>query len=335
MSIFSLLRSWWKEFFSSPAAAGPTLRTWAQKKNIDIGVAVTAHHLRANESYRTIVAQEFTMITPENALKMGPLLPTVGTYDFREADEVLAFAKKHNQSVRGHTLVWHQQLPAWLPLETFSVIEAQHVLDDHITKVVKRYAGQIGYWDVVNEAVADDGALRDTPWLRSIGVSYITNAFQVAHAADPQAKLFYNDYGGEGMNKKSDAIYVLVRDLLRDKVPLHGIGLQMHLRPYEVPIEEIAHNIRRLAALGLEIHITELDLRLALPATSRDQEQQAQYFEDIFQLAIAEPACRAIVLWGVSDATSWIPGYFSGYGEALVFDEQYRPKAAHRRLVEL
>ena len=187
-----------------------------------------------------------------------------------------------------------------------------------------------------NDARHVDGSLRDTLWLRGLGPEYLATVFRLAHRADPEARLFYNDYGAEGLNPKSEAIYHLLRDLLDADVPVHGVGLQMHV-PVEgfPPPEDVAANMERLAGLGLDIHITEMDVRLPLPVTDEGLAAQARVYGDMLQVCLACPACTALIQWGVSDAHSWVPHFFKGTGAALIFDEEYRPKAAHAAIAEI
>ena len=213
----------------SPTPTGESLRDLAPRRGLAIGAAVDVSALRSDPVYAQILAQEFNMLTAENALKFGPLRPSRDSYDFSAADILVQFAQDHDMQVRGHTLVWHNQLPDWLTQGTFSREELSAILKEHILTVVGRYRGKIAAWDVVNEAVGDNGQMRDTFWLRGIGPEYLDLAFQWAHEADPQAKLFYNDYNGEGLGSKSDAIYRLLKELLQRRVPVDGVGLQMHL----------------------------------------------------------------------------------------------------------
>jgi endo-1,4-beta-xylanase len=235
--------------------------------------------------------------------------------------------------VRGHTLVWHQQLPEWLSRGEFSRDELIAILRNHIQTVVGRYRGQVWAWDVVNEAFESDGSLRDSLWLRGIGPEYIEMAFGWAHEADPEALLFYNDFGAEGMGAKSDAIFALLARLRGQGVPVDGAGLQMHLEAGKAPArDEITGNMKRLAALGLEIHVTEMDVRVALPVTAAKLEAQAETYRDVVAACVAVQACGSITFWGVNDSHSWIASTasFAGFGSALLLDEAYGFKPAYQ-----
>lgn len=312
----------------------PPLRNLAEECGIYIGAAVERSLLDIPD-YAYILKREFNILTTENALKFGPVHPQRDAYSFSDVDYIISFAERNGMKVRGHTLVWHQQLPSWVAQGNYSREEWISILREHIMTVVGRYKGRIYAWDVVNEAIADDGTLRDTIWLRNIGPEYIEMAFRWAHEADPQAILFYNDYGAEGLNVKSNATYNLVKSLLEKGVPIHGVGLQMHLS-LENPLnpQEVAANIKRLNDLGLEVHITEMDVRIRMPARWEDLVEQAKIYRDILRVCLSVERCKAFVIWGFTDKYSWIPGYFSGYGAALIFDESYVPKPAYYFIAE-
>ncbi|HSM83711.1 MAG TPA: endo-1,4-beta-xylanase [Nodosilinea sp.] len=314
--------------------AGPTLATAAANHRLWIGTAVNHNALDRDPHYRHCLAQEFNLVTAENAMKLHRLQPRPHEFDFTQADRLMAFAAEHQLAVRGHTLVWHEALPDWLNDGDWTRDQLIALLEHHIKTLVGRYRGQIVAWDVVNEAIADDGTLRDSFWLRGIGPDYIAMAFRWAHEADPSAQLFYNDYGGEGLNPKADAIYELVRSLQAEGVPIHGVGLQMHVVASAAPRPpEVAANMARLADLGLAVQITEMDVRTYLPATAADVEQQAQIYAAMLQTCLQAPNCDTFVTWGFTDRYSWVPRHFEGWGEALPLDRDYRAKPAYHRLL--
>jgi endo-1,4-beta-xylanase len=310
-------------------AAIPPLRVLAKRCGIYIGAAVERSLLDIPD-YAYTLKQEFNILTTENALKFGPVHPNPDVYSFSDADYIISFAESHGMKVRGHTLVWHQQLPAWITQGKYSREEWINILHEHIMTVVGRYKGRIYAWDVVNEAINDNGTLRDNIWLRNIGPEYIELAFRWVHEADPQALLFYNDYGAEGLGVKSDAVYNLVKSLLERGVPIHGVGLQMHVSLENPPNpQEVAANIKRLNNLGLIVHITEMDVRIKTPPKWADLVRQAEIYYSILKACLSADNCEAFVMWGFTDKYSWIPSYFSGYGSALIFDESYGPKPAY------
>jgi endo-1,4-beta-xylanase len=311
-----------------------TLRELAESCGIMIGTAVSYFPL-SEEEYASVLAREFNVITPENEMKFYMIHPHRMVYNFSMADSMVSFAEEHEMKVRGHTLVWHNQLPDWVVNGNFTREEWINILRDHIFTVVGHYRGKIYAWDVVNEAFNDDGTLRDTVWLRSIGPEYIELAFRWAHEADPDALLFYNDYGAEGINRKSDAIYNLVKSLLEKGVPIHGVGLQMHIRVEWYPDpQSVAENIRRFRELGLRVEITEMDVAIKLPVSEEELTKQAEIYNEIFKRYLDSDSPQAFIMWGFTDKHSWIPYAFPGYGAALVFDDSYNPKPAYYALIE-
>lgn len=312
-----------------------TLRQLADQCNIMIGTCVSYTALKRDSVYRNILAQEFNIVTPENELKFELVHPAPTRYVFQQVDEIISFAEANGMKVRGHTLVWHNQLPQWITMGKYTKEEWIEILREHIHTVVERYRGRIYAWDVVNEAFSDDGKLRETVWLKNIGPEYIELAFKWAHEADPDALLFYNDYGIEWVNEKSNAAYNFIRELLNKGVPIHGVGLQMHiaLEWYPDP-SRIAENIRRFRELGLKVEITEMDVRIKLPASNADLAKQAEIYKNILKTYLDSDSPDAFILWGFTDKYSWIPYTFSGYGSALIFDESYEPKPAYYALKE-
>lgn len=319
------------------ATPAPTLRTLAQERGIEIGAAVSAGPLRREPLYAETLSREFSMLTTENAAKFGPVHPEPDRYDFADADFIVGFAEAHNMRARGHTLVWHNQLPAWLAEGAWTRDELIDILREHITTVVGRYRGRITAWDVVNEAVADDGSMRDTIWLRGIGPEYVDLAFRWAHEADPDALLFYNDYANEGLGPKSDAVCALVQGLLERGVPIDGVGLQMHVSLRWPPDPEaVAANMDRLGALGLQVHVTEMDVRV-YEGTGTPEERlvaQAAVYREVMDACLASSACKAFVTWGFTDRHSWIPAFTGRPDAPLPFDESYRPKPAYYAIMD-
>ena len=308
------------------------LRQRASARGLRVGAA--ADRLFKDDAegqqFKTLVAREFSMFSAENDMKHERLQPARGVFSFARADAMLAFAEANGMLMRGHTLVWHNQNAGWLVNGSWTPAEARALLIDHITAVVTHYRGRIAAWDVVNEALNDDGTRRSGIWANNVGPDYIEVAFRTAHAADPQALLFYNDYNIEGLGPKSDSAYAMIQALLAAGVPVHGIGLQGHFQVGGLPARaSMAANIARFAALGLQVHFTELDIRLLLPATPAQVTTQALNYRDVFEVCMQNAACTAIVTWGVTDKDSWVPNTFSGWGDALLFDSQLRPKQAY------
>jgi endo-1,4-beta-xylanase len=304
--------------------------------NVKIGSAVSGGQLD-DKKFVSVLTRDFNLITPENAMKFESVSPAAGVYNFTEADKIVEFAQKHNLSVRGHTLVWANQLPDWLLSSNYSREEYLNILHTHIQTVVWRYRGKVQYWDVVNEALANDGSIaQDNYWMQKIGPEYIPLAFQWAHEADPDALLFYNDSYAEGKNPKAEGVFTLVKSLQEQGVPIHGVGFEMHtgIGWSPDPIEFTA-NISRLANLGLLANITEMDVRIEEPATPGELLRQAKIFKDIFNVCLEASNCTVFSTWGLTDANSWIPDVYPGTGSPLLFFSDYAPKPAYDALIEL
>ncbi len=316
-------------------AQAQTLRDAAAARGLRIGAAVNMSPFRNEPIYAQTLSREFNILVAENAMKFDALHPAQNTYNFTDADALVAFAEANNMAVRGHTLIWHNQIPGWLTGGNFTRDQVIAIMRDHIMTVVGRYRGRIAAWDVVNEAVSDsNGQLRpESFWLQKIGPEYIAMAFQFAHEADPDAKLYYNDYGAEAAGTKSDAVFNLVSGLVNQGVPINGVGWQMHqINPFRI---QQAHrtNAQRLAGLGLEVSITEMDVRISLPTTQQELDEQALAYSDAIQFCLSQPNVKTLVMWGFTDKYSWIPGFFSGFGDALIFDMNYQPKPAYSAML--
>jgi endo-1,4-beta-xylanase len=322
-----------------------TLRDAAAKHDLLMGSAAHSKPLGAEPIYGATLAREYSVLEPESELKFDPIHLQPSTYNFEGPDKLVAFAQAHSMKVRGHTLVWHEQVPVWVlyPKVPWTPAALGKVLQDHIATVMGHYKGRIYAWDVVNEAFNDDGSMRSTVWYDKPGIGYagqgtktIEQALRWAHQADPSAKLFVNEYGAEVLNKKSDAIYAMAEDFVKRGVPLSGIGMQLHISPdFDQPenLASLRQNIRRLAALGLEVQFTELDVRLP-SASGFNLGAQADTYKDLLGICLAEPACTLFQTWGFSDRHSWIPDYFKGFGWALPFDDNYQKKRAYAAMLK-
>jgi endo-1,4-beta-xylanase len=294
-----------------------------------VGTAVDTTALANDADYRGAIAREFNSVTPENVMKWETVEPQQGVTDYTAADALLGFARANRQIVRGHTLVWHSQLPSWLTSGTFTNEQLEAILRRHIFEEAGHFRGRMYAWDVVNEAFNEDGTLRDTIWLRALGPDYIAKAFRWAHEADPHAKLYYNDYNLESIGPKSDAALALVGQLKAQGVPIDGVGFQGHLGiQYPYP-DTFGENLERFAAAGVDVAITEADVRLILPVTPEKLATQATYFGNMMRSCVAVRRCVSFTLWGFTDRYSWVPGFFAGEGAATPFDESLRPKPAY------
>lgn len=314
-----------------------TLRELAADRGFYIGAAIAYSPLLSKPEYSTLASKQFNIVVPENVMKWDALEPSQGRFTFTPGDDIVKFAEQNKMKVRGHTLLWHQQLPKWLTTGKFTRDELLDILHAHIKGVVEHYKGRVSAWDVVNEAVADGGGLRQSIWLTTIGPDYIEQAFRFAHEADTDAKLFYNDYGGEGKGRKADAIYNLVKDLKDKGVPIDGVGLQMHIgiSSSERPsMDDIAANMERIAALGLQVQITEMDVKIQNGTGSTDDKlaAQAEVYNDVLHTCLQQKAGTALLTWGFTDEYTWIPGYTGKPDAPLPFDKDYKPKPAYAAL---
>jgi endo-1,4-beta-xylanase len=293
-----------------------------------LGTAVDMSALANDPPYARLTARLFDTVTPENVMKWETVEPQQGVTDFSQGDALVRFARANHQLVRGHTLVWHSQLPAWLTSGTFTPDQLRDILRRHIFEEAGHFRGRIYAWDVVNEAFNEDGTLRPTIWLNALGPGYIADAFRWAHQADPEAKLYYNDYNLESIGPKSDAALALVEQLKAQHVPIDGVGFQGHLGiQYPYP-DTFGDNLKRFAAAGVDVAITEADVRMVLPVTPEKLAMQATYFANMGRSCAAVRRCVTFTLWGFTDRYSWVPGFFEGEGAATPFDEQLRPKPA-------
>jgi endo-1,4-beta-xylanase len=332
-----------------------TLRQAAAARAIPIGAAASADEygppdLLQDPTYANLLSSQYSMLEPGNAMKWDVTQPTQTTYNFQPGDELVAFAQANGMRVRGHNLCWYTQFPAWLPLYAATATPAQMstLLQNHIATEVTHFKGEVFAWDVVNEAFNDptgsavptlrDSIWYDQPGIGLTGTGYIAQAFQWARAADPNALLFYNDYNIEEPGPKFTAVLNMVQDFVANGVPIDGVGFEMHVEnTYYPSAAQLTQNLQALAALGIQVHITEMDDRLLVDsngdASAADLQAQAQVYQTILTTCLQQPNCTAFQVWGVSDAVSWIPGAFPGYGAALPFDLNYQPKPAFSSLM--
>jgi endo-1,4-beta-xylanase len=285
------------------------------------------------------MAREFSSLSPENQMKWEFIHPERDRYRFRPADRIVRYANRHNQAVRGHTLLWHSQNPAWLTEGDYTDDELRQILRDHIRTVVGRYHGRIQQWDVANEIFDDSGNLRteDNIWIRELGRRIIGQAFRWAHRADPHAKLFFNDYGVEGINPKSDAYYELIQVLKARGVPVHGFSVQGHLSTrYGFP-GDLEQNLQRFSELGVETAVTEIDVRMDLPdgaQPSKEQlQQQADYYRMALEACLSVQGCNSFTVWGFVDKYSWVPVFFPTEGAATIMWDDFERKPAYYALL--
>lgn len=320
------------------AVATPAPDTVALKRTgIALGAAVDYSYLASDTLYRQTLTRYFTTLVPENELKPYQLEPQRDHFSYAQADAMINFALMNGMQVRGAALVMNGQLPDWLVNGHFTKAEYTDILHTYITTVVSHFRGRIAQWDVVDEAVTSDGALRPNVWLTNIGPSYISLAFEWAHAADPDALLFYNDYGAEIPTEKEQGIYQLVSQLRAQHVPIQGVGFQYHVSVVDgYDAKGAASVFQRFAALGVQVAITELDVQITGAHGTQQSllQQQATIYGAIGAVCAHQPACKTIVTWGVDDRYSWIYTYVHHPNDApLLFDRNGATKPAYTSLM--
>lgn len=310
------------------------LHTLAQKLKPPryIGTATESYNILnatafGREYAKIATSSEFGIYTNENTLKWEVIEPQPGVFNFTLGDRTFQIAKQNGKKMRGHTLVWHSQLAPWVTANNYTAAELKKVMKRHVQTVASHYRGQIYSWDVVNEAFNEDGTFRESIWYTTFGEDYIEWAFRWAHEADPYSLKYINDYNFEGISPKTDAVVKLVKKLKAKGVPIHGIGAQAHLVVGTVPTT-FKENLQRFADLGVDVALTELDIRLEVPATPAKLAQQAADYTTSVNACLAVKRCVGITVWQFTDALSWIPGVFPAEGAALLWDEAFKTKPA-------
>jgi len=333
-----------------------TLREAAARRTFLVGTAADADDLPwvpdplNVPEYASTLGEQYSMLSPENALKWPIVHPAQDAYNFEPANQLVAFAQAHSMQIRGHNLCWDMDNPEWLNVLAASARppDMAQLLENHIETVMSQYRGTVFAWDVVNEAISDSASgigtdMRDSIWYDQPGIGlsgtgYVEQAFRWARAADPDALLFYNEYGIEDTGPKFEALYNMLQDFVSRGVPIDGVGFQMHIDTTGYPSTAgLTENIARIAALGLQVQITEMDVRLPVnsngQATAADLQAQAATYQRILTACLKAPSCTAFQTWEFSDNYSWIPAYFPGFGAALPFDQNYLGKPAFSALL--
>jgi endo-1,4-beta-xylanase len=343
------------------AAPATTLKD-AFKNDFLIGAAVNQSQFEGRDARGVpIIQAQFNSISPENVLKWESVHPRPGEYDFTAADRYVQFGESNHMYIIGHTLVWHNQTPRWVFEDEHGQPVTRDVLlarlHDHIATVVGRYRGRIQGWDVVNEALNEDGTLRDSPWHRIIGDDYLEKAFQFAHEADPQARLHYNDYSLENRPKRDGAI-ALIKKLQAAGIRVDCVGLQDHVKMDWPTPGELDRTISVFAKLGVKVMITELDVDV-VPKTQQNrtadivqnaratagedafahglpeaqQQELARRYAELFQVYVQHRRdISRVTFWGVTDGDSWLNGP-GRVNYPLLFDRSGQPKPAFRAVV--
>ncbi|WP_196217987.1 endo-1,4-beta-xylanase [Streptomyces blattellae] len=320
LGMASLLAAAGVSALSGTAEAASTLGAAAAEKGRYFGTAVAANHL-GEADYAATLNTEFNSVTPENEMKWDAVERTRNTFTYGAADQIVNHAQSRGMKVRGHTLVWHSQLPSWVG--SLGTADLRTAMNNHITQVMQHWRGEIDSWDVVNEAFQDgsSGARRSSPFQDKLGNGFIEEAFRTARAADPSAKLCYNDYNTDGINAKSNAVYNMVRDFKARGVPIDCVGFQSHFNSASPVPSDYQANLQRFADLGVDVQITELDIEGSGTA-------QANSYSNVVRACLAVSRCTGITVWGVTDKYSWRAG-----GTPLLFDGNYNKKPAYNAVL--
>jgi endo-1,4-beta-xylanase len=351
-----------EKIFAQPGLDQVSLKDVFKDKFL-IGAALNNAQFSDTDQLGALIAKtQFNTISPENVLKWGLVHPEPGVYNFAPSDRYVEFGEKNGMAVIGHTLVWHNQVPPWVfqdstgkPIGRIALLERMR---DHIYAVVGRYKGKIKGWDVVNEALEEDGSLRQTPWLKIIGEEYLVKAFQFAHEADPDAELYYNDYSIENIPKREGAV-ALIRKLQAAGVHVAAVGLQGHYKLNWPSARLVDSAIDAFAALGVKVNITELDIDV-VPATQRNrgadlavnsnhqakeeiyakglpdsmQAELAKRYGDLFSVFVKKSGVVGrVTFWGITDGDSWLNSS-NRVNYPLLFDRKGAPKPAFEAVVK-
>jgi endo-1,4-beta-xylanase len=336
-------------------------------KDFHVGTALSTSSLMdPDEKLLTLIAREFDAVTPENCMKWEEINPKSKKWNWAPADKLIEFGQKHKMYIVGHCLVWHSQVPAEIfkneKGEAASKAQLTQTMQDHISTLVSRYKGKISAWDVVNEAIEDDGTRRKSPWHNILGEDFIATAFNMAHEVDPKAHLIYNDYNTESPAKRA-TILEMVKKYKKQGVPIHGVGMQAHYSIDGPSIEEIETTIIALHEAGVRVHATELDVDVLpsvwnLPTAEistrfeykpeRDpytkgfpkemEEKLAKRYEDIFKLYLKHrDKIERVTFWGTADRDTWLNNFpINGRTNyPLLFDRNLAPKSAYFRVIDL
>ncbi|KAF9886909.1 hypothetical protein FE257_011032 [Aspergillus nanangensis] len=277
---------------------------------------------------------DFGQITPGNSMKWDATEPSQNSFSFTRGDVISNLAKTNGQLLRCHTLVWHSQLPSWVSSGTWTNATLIAAMKNHITNVVTHYKGQCYAWDVVNEALNEDGTYRTNIFYQTIGEAYLPIAFAAAAAADPSAKLYYNDYNIEYAGNKANGAQRIVKLVKSYGAKIDGVGSQAHLIVGSVSsTSNLAAVLQSFTALGVEVAFTELDIRMTLPSTAALLAQQSTDYKNVAAACVAVSGCVGVTIWDWTDKYSWVPNTFSGQGAALPWDENLVKKPAYDGLI--
>ena len=341
-------------------ASSPTTLREAYKNDFLIGTALNTQQIEEKDtSAAKLVPVQFNAATPENIMKAEIIHPQWDKYNFDLADKMVEYGKKHNILINGHTLIWHSQLPAFArnikDLDSFKTF-----FNLHITTIASRYDGKMFSWDVVNEALNEDGTMRKSIFLDKLGDDFVTEAFRIAQKAAPNTELYYNDYNIEQPKKRAGAI-AIIKKIQAAGVRIDGVGIQGHWHVNKIPLKDIEESILEFSALGIKVMFTELDIEVlqrnfqgadvsqrvaSNPALNpyvnglpdSVQVHLANDYESLFKLFLKhKDKVTRVTFWGVADGNSWLNGWpvRGRTNYPLLFDRQYKPKPAYYKVIAL
>ncbi len=313
-----------KEAFALP---GERLRALAGERGFRLGfAAVQEFYYRPDGAlYSDLAGLEFNIVSAENSMKWDYINPEPGTFRWADADNLIAFAKHYNHIVHGHPMIWHRQLPIWIREAPEASLEMH--MREFIDRLAVRYGDDVAIWDVINEPIADEGGFRRSIWYNAMGEDYIDIAFRQARDSDPDGILLLNEYDIAWDTPKTETLFPLLDSLLLKSTPIDGVGFQLHIDANFDKFDEVEANFQKVADLGLDIYVTELDV--AITAGVATEEDQATVYARILDICLNQPRCKALQIWGFTDQYSWRRDQ-----NPLVFDSAYKPKPAYFALQE-
>ncbi|RJE26962.1 hydrolase family 10 [Aspergillus sclerotialis] len=273
---------------------------------------------------------DFGQLTPGNSQKWDATEPSQNTFTFTNGDKIVDLAASNGQKMRCHNLVWHSQLPNWVNSGSWTNETLLAAMKNHITKVATHYKGRCYAWDVVNEALNEDGTYRNSVFYQHIGEAYLPIAFATAAAADPDVKLYYNDYNIESPGAKASGAQRIVNLVKSYGAKIDGVGLQAHFIVGSTPSKSsMISNIKAFTSLGVEVAYTELDIRMQLPSDTTKLAQQSTDYKNTVESCVETDGCVGVTIWDWTDKYSWVPGVFNGYGDACPWGENLQKKPAY------
>ncbi len=306
-----------------------------------IGVAVDPAYFLLPE-YEILVESQFNSVTPENIFKPSYLHPQENNFFWLQADDLVERARQNSQRVHGHTLIWHKQLAPWMLNYQGTKAQWEAMFKNHIQSICRHFKGKVAAWDVVNEAFNEDGTLRNSIWRKHLGDGYIEKAFRFAHEADPEALLFYNDFNLAYNERKRRAVFSFLTNLKQRGVPIHGIGMQMHIAINYPTKGQINTALEEAGETSFLVHLSEVDI--AVNPFNRDNLDKEDLFKRqanvLANLVIAyknlpNRSQYGISFWGLSDANSWLRDFYQREEYPLLFDDLYQPKACYCKLIDV